>query len=66
VVANQLARAQEQASVYFLSRLDEELLEQLGIAAVADAAEVARLLRRHSSCIVLSNAQNAVAVADED
>jgi hypothetical protein len=66
VVANQLARAQEQASVYFLSRLDEELLEQLGIAAVADAAEVARLSRRHSSCIVLSNAQNAVAVADED
>jgi len=55
-VALQLARAQQRSRIYLLSGLEEELLEQLEIARVASAAEIARLVHRHATCIVVSNA----------
>jgi nickel-dependent lactate racemase len=54
--AAQLAAAIDRSSVYFLSNLEESLLEKLEIAAVGGGDELARLVRRHPSCIVLSNA----------
>ena len=61
-----LARVLDQAKVYLLSRLDESLVADLGLAPVSSGAEVARLARRHSSCIVLANAQHARVVPRED
>ena len=63
--AIELVRATEQAKVYLLSRLDETLVEDLGIAHIDDPGDVARLARRHDSCIVLSNAQYVIPVMDE-
>ena len=65
-VVSQLLQAQNQARVYLLSRLDEELVEQLGMAYVAEAGEIARLAQRHASFIAISNAQYARATAIED
>ena len=59
--ALQLARAQRRARVYLLSGLEEELLEQLEIARVTAAAEIARLAQRAATCTVLANAPYAAA-----
>ncbi len=58
-VAHELAAALSRGRVYLLSRLDESVVEDLGMAPVAAAADIARLVRRHQSCIVLGNAQFA-------
>ncbi|HVX12304.1 MAG TPA: lactate racemase domain-containing protein [Pirellulales bacterium] len=61
-IAVQLARSMEQGKVYLLSRLDESLVEDLGLAPVGDAGELGRLARSHDSCIVLANAQYVLPV----
>ena len=65
--ATQLARAMDRARVYLLSDLDAETVEELGMAPVESADEIPRLAARHKSCILLGNAQHAVAtpLADE-
>ena len=57
LLASELVRAMEQGRVYLLSRLDESLVEDLGMAPINDPEDVGRLARRHPSCIVLANAQ---------
>ena len=57
----QLARAQQRGPVYFLSHLDAEVVEEMGLAPIADMDELARLAGRHESCIVLEDSQHAVA-----
>jgi nickel-dependent lactate racemase len=57
----ELARALERGPVYFLSQLDAETVEDMGIAPVANLEELARLASRHESCIVLADSQHAVA-----
>ena len=64
--ANELARALERVQVYLLSRLDESVVEELGVAPVTAAAEIARLASRHRSCILLANAQFASPTAVGD
>ncbi len=61
LVAAELAQAIERGPLYLISRLDDALLEDLGIAHVGSDAELARLVSRHDSCILLANAQHAVA-----
>ena len=64
--AVQLIRALQHARVYLLSRLDEDVVESLGLAYVACPEEVTRLAAHHDSCILLQNAHRAVArVAEE-
>lgn len=61
-----LARALQRGPVYFLSRLDDELVEEIGMAPVGGVEELERLANRHGSCILLDDAQHACAiVADE-
>lgn len=64
LAAAQLARAQDRARVYLLSRLDPSLVDELEIVPVAEPAEVARLARRHRSCILLANAPYAMVVME--
>ena len=61
VPASQLVQALRRAHVYFLSGLDNDVVERLGMAPVADSSEIARLASRHESCILLANAHRIVA-----
>jgi len=58
--AMELVRALHRGKVYLLSRLDDELVEELGMSPVA-ADQLSRLAARYDSCIVLSNAQYSTA-----
>lgn len=62
----QLAVARNRGQVYLLSRLDQSLVEDLDIAPVADHEELARLVSRHESCILLANAAHAIVTAEQD
>jgi len=52
-----LARALEQGSVYFRSRLDDDVVESLGMTPIASDEELLRLARVGEHCIVLEHAQ---------
>lgn len=65
VPAVELAEALGRTTVYLLSRLDTSAVEDTGIAPVTDATDIVRLAKRHSSCILLADAQYAVATAVE-
>ncbi len=60
LAAIELVHALRRGKVYLLSRLDEDLVEELGMSPVA-AEQISRLASRYDSCIVLANAQYAVA-----
>jgi nickel-dependent lactate racemase len=64
LVAAELAHALQRGPIYLMSQLDETLVEELGIANVAGEEELARLVARHDSCILLANAQHAVAIPE--
>jgi nickel-dependent lactate racemase len=57
--AVQLREATRRGGVYLLSELDESLVERLEMVPVGGADELARLVRRQPSCILLSNAHHA-------
>jgi nickel-dependent lactate racemase len=57
--AHELAAALSHGRVYLLSRLNESVVEDLGMAPVEAAGDIGRLVQRHRSCIVLGNAQFA-------
>lgn len=59
LVAVQLCHALHRGHVYLLSRLDPATVESLEMAPLGHPEELARLVRRHSSCIVLANAPHA-------
>jgi hypothetical protein len=62
-----LARALQRGPVYFLSQLNTEIVEDMGLAPVADLAELMRLAGRHESVAILADSQHAVAtVAGEE
>jgi hypothetical protein len=56
----QLARALQRGPVFFLSQLDPETVEDLGLAPVENIDELVRLAARHDSFILVDDAQNAV------
>jgi nickel-dependent lactate racemase len=58
--ASLLAELLEKKRVYLLSDLEEETVEDLGLAHVESEAEIARLSRQHRSCILLGDAQYAM------
>jgi hypothetical protein len=63
--ALQLARTVGRRHVYLLSRLDRALLEDLQISPFQDSTELARLARRHATCILLANAPWAVVTVEQ-
>ena len=54
-------KARERASIYFLSRLDDAVVERLGASAISDPGDIERLSGRRGACIVLANAENTIA-----
>lgn len=66
LAAARLGAVMQRAKVYLLSRLDESVVEELGMAAVSCGEEVMRLAGRHRSCTLIANAQYAVAAAGDE
>ena len=64
--ATELAVALGRTKVYLLSRLPEDTVEELGIAAVSKPQDIVRLAQRHESCVLLNDAQFAVAQCVEN
>ncbi len=60
LVARQLADALDLGSIYLVSRLDAELVEELGLVPLS-GSDLSRLARRFDSCLVLANAHYALA-----
>jgi hypothetical protein len=65
VPAWHLARALQRGPVYFLSQLDDETVEDMGLAPISSTAELARLAGRHESCAVVEDSQHAVVTVDD-
>ena len=57
VAAWRLARALQRGPVYFLSQLEADTVEELGLAPVANLEELQRLAQRHDSCLVVDDSQ---------
>lgn len=58
IPATQIAGAVEWADVYFLSKLDSDLVEELFMIPLADEQEVTRAISGDASCIFLESAQH--------
>jgi hypothetical protein len=61
-----LARALQRGPVYFMSQLDTETVEDLGLAPVESIDDLVRLAGRHESFVVVTDAQHAVVKVDVD
>jgi nickel-dependent lactate racemase len=61
-----LVRALESNQVFLMSGLDSVLVEQLSMVPLGGADELARLVSRHQSCIVLANAPQAAVKLREE
>lgn len=57
--AMQLAKTLSDHKIYFLSRLDDDLVEELDMIPLASAAELSRLVARAGSCTLVANATRA-------
>jgi nickel-dependent lactate racemase len=62
--ATLLVQALERCRVYLLSNMDQDFVEELGVAAVSEPREIARLASRHPSCIAIHNAQRAIVTVE--
>ena len=63
--AAQLGHTLKQHKVYLLSRLDASLVEDLDMIPIGGPDELIRLVQKHTSCILLSNAPYIAASAEE-
>jgi hypothetical protein len=59
IAASQIAAAADWASVYLLSRLPPQLVEELFMTPLENEREVMRLISTCDGCIVLAGAQHA-------
>lgn len=59
VSAALLLKVRSHHHVFLLSRLDQQLVEGLGLGYVPDAADIQRLSRQHDACILLTHAHRA-------
>jgi nickel-dependent lactate racemase len=56
----QLAKALQRGPVYFLSQLDAETVEDMGLAPIEDIDELVRLAARQHNFVLVEDSQNAV------
>jgi nickel-dependent lactate racemase len=63
LAAEELVRALQRGKVFFVSRLDDDQVEDLGMSPIA-SEQISRLAARYDSCIVLCNAHRALARAN--
>lgn len=58
----ELCQALERGPVYFMGRLPESTVEELGMAPLADFEELTRLVSRSGTCLVLNDGHHTVPV----
>lgn len=58
LAADRLNRALQQARIYLLSELEENDVEELGVAYVSSPKEIAKLSSQFDTCLTLENAQH--------
>ena len=58
LAAIEIYRSLSKRSIYLMSQLDREHLEEFGIGAIADINELEHLIASHSSTLVISGAQH--------
>lgn len=61
----ELCQALERGPVYFMGRLSESTIEDLGMAPLADYDELTRLISRSGTCLVINDGQHAVPMVSE-
>ena len=61
-----LARALLRGPVYFLSQLNVDTVEDLGLAPVESVDDLVRLASRHESFVVVADSQHAVVKVDDE
>jgi hypothetical protein len=49
----------QRTRVYLRSRLDDPVVEEIGLATLHDVAELQRLVNSAESCLVMGSAQHA-------
>lgn len=59
LAALQFARSLEQSHVFLQSELDDAVVEEVGLAPLANQQELARLVRGHDNCILIRGGQFA-------
>ena len=62
----QLARALQRGPVYLLSQLAADTVEDMGLAPVAEIAELVRLAERHERFVLIEDSQHAVVTVNEE
>jgi Lactate racemase N-terminal domain len=55
-----IVRALQRGPVYFLSQLDPETVEELGVAPIESVDDLARLAGRHDSFAIINDAQHVI------
>lgn len=60
LTATQVVHALQRGKVYLISQLDDELVEELGLAPL-EAEQLSRIAQRYDSCLVLTNSHHAIA-----
>jgi nickel-dependent lactate racemase len=58
LAAIEIYRSLSKRSVYFMSEISREKLEEFGIGAIADMAELEHLIASHTTTLVISGAQH--------
>jgi nickel-dependent lactate racemase len=61
-----LTRALQRGPVYFMSQLNTDIVEDLGVAPVESVDDLVRLASRHESFAVVNDAQHAVVIVDDE
>ena len=60
-----VGHALDRSKIYLLSRLDAAVVEDLEMIPIGGVDELARLAKKHRSCVLLSNAANVTVVEGE-
>lgn len=60
LTATQVVQALQHGKIYLISQLDEELVEELGIAPL-ELQHLSRIAQRYATCLVITNSQYAIA-----
>jgi len=64
-MAEEVALALEQGSLFLYSQLDDEMVEGLGMVPLSEPAQLQRLAERFNSCLLLGHAQFAIPRGEE-
>lgn len=66
LAAWRLAQALDRGPVFFKSKLPEATVERMGMASLSDSDQLARIVKQHGACTLLSEAQHIWFGSEDD